>query len=74
MNIATGPISEKDEEDFLTNCGSLGKAARNELYESRLKEKNIPLLETIAKTNTSTKKKSDRKEYDLAKEPVFTSY
>ena len=29
---------------------------------------------TIAKTNTSTKKKSDRKQYDLAKETVFTSY
>ena len=41
MNIGSGEILEKDEEDFLMNCSSLGKAARNELYELRLKEKNI---------------------------------
>ena len=66
MNIATGAILEKDEEDFLMNCISLGKAARNEFYESRLTEKNIQLLETIPKT----KKKSEKKEYDLAKETL----
>ena len=48
------------------NCISLGKAARNEFYESRLTEKNIQLLETIPKT----KKKSEKKEYDLAKETL----
>ena len=31
------------------NYNSLGKAARNEFYETRLKEKNIQLLETISK-------------------------
>ena len=73
--IATGAILEKNEEDFLMNFISLGKAARNELYESRLKEKSIQLLETIAKTEKSTKKKSERKfKYNLAKETVFTSY
>ena len=35
MNITTGAILEKDEEDFLMNCNSLGKAARYEFYESR---------------------------------------
>ena len=70
MNIATGAILEKDEEDFLMNCISLGKAARNEFYESRLAEKNIQLLETIPKTKKSIKKKSEKKEYDLAKEAV----
>ena len=70
MNIATGAILEKDEEDFLMNCISLGKAARNEFYESRLTEKNIHLLETISKTKKSIKKKSEKKEYDLVKETV----
>ena len=74
MNIATGAILEKDKEDFLINCSSLGEAPRNELYKSHLKGKNIQLLETIAKTKKSTKKNSERKEYDLAKETVFTSY
>ena len=73
MNVATGAILGKDEEVFLMNCSSLGKAARNELYESRLKEKNIQLLETVPKTKKSTKKNSERREYDLAKETVFTS-
>ena len=70
MNIATGAILEKDEEDFLMNSISLGKAARNEFYESRLTEKNIQLLETIPKTKKSIKKMSEKKEYDLAKETV----
>ena len=70
MNIATGAILEKDEEDFLMNSISLGKAARNEFYESSLTEKNIELLETIPKTKKSIKKKSEKKEYDLAKETV----
>ena len=68
MNIATGTILEKDEEDFLMNCNSLGKAAKNEFYESRLTEKNIQLLETIPKIKKSIKKTSEKKEYDLAKE------
>ena len=66
MNIATGVILEKAEEDFLINCISLGKAARNECYESGLTEKNIQLLETIPKTKKIIKKKSEKKEYDLA--------
>ena len=66
MNIATGAILENDEEDFLINCISLGKATRNEFYESRLTEKNIQLLETIPKTKKSIKKKSEEKQYDLA--------
>ena len=70
MNIATGVILEKAEEDFLLNCISLGKAARNECYESRLTEKNLQLLETIPKTKKIIKKKSEKKEYDLAKETV----
>ena len=70
MNIATGVSLEKAEEDFLLNCISLGKAARNECYESRLTEKNLQLLETIPKTKKIIKKKSEKKEYDLAKETV----
>ena len=66
MNIATAEILEKDEEDFLMDCNSLEKAARNEFYESRLKEKSIQLLETILKTKKSIKKKSEKKEPDLA--------
>ena len=60
INIATGAILEKDE-DFLMNCISLGKAERNEFYESPLTEKSIQLLETIPKTRKSTKKKSEKK-------------
>ena len=74
MNIATGVVLEKDEQDFLMNCSSLGKAARNELHESHLKEKNMQCLETIPETKKSTKKKIEKEEYDLAKETVFTSY
>ena len=70
MNTETGAILEKDKEDFLIHSVLLGKAARNEFYESRLTEKNIQLLETIPKTRKSTKKKSEKKEYDLAKETV----
>ena len=29
MNIGTGSILEKDKEDFLKNCISFGKTARN---------------------------------------------
>ena len=70
MNNVLGAILGKDEEDFLMNCISLGKTARNEFYESRLTEKNIELLETIPKTRKSTKKKIKKKQYDLAKETV----
>ena len=56
------------------NCTSLGKAARNELYESRVKEKNMQSLETIPKNKNSTKKKSERKEYNLAKETVLHQF
>ena len=70
MNIATGAILEKDEEDFLMNCISLREAAGNEFCESRLTEKNIQLLETVPKIKKSIKKKSEKKDYDLAKETV----
>ena len=43
------------------NCISLGEAARNEFYESRLTEKNIQLLENIPKTKKIIKKKSEKK-------------
>ena len=33
MNIVTGPILEKDEEDFLMNYISLRKTARKKFYE-----------------------------------------
>ena len=40
MNIVNGAILEKDEEDFLMNCNSLVKSARNEFCEPRLKKKH----------------------------------
>ena len=58
--ITNGAILEKDEEDCLMNCISLGKAA-DEFYESCLTEKSIQLLETIPKTRKSTKKMNERK-------------
>ena len=61
MNNATGAILEKDEEDFLMNSNSLGKAGRNEFYESRLKEPNMPLLDTIPKAKKSIKKMGEKK-------------
>ena len=33
INIATGAILEKDKENFLMNCNSIGNAARNEFYK-----------------------------------------
>ena len=70
--ITNGTILEKDEEDCLMNCISLGKAA-DEFYESCLKEKNIQLLETIPKTRKSTKKMNERKEYEKTVK-FFASY
>ena len=74
MNVATGVVLEKDEQDFLMNCSSLGKTVRNELQESHLKEKNMQCLENIPETKKNTKEKIEKTEYDLAKETVFTSY
>ena len=71
MNIATDAILEKGKVDFLINCISLEKDARNELYESPLIDKNIQLLEAIPETRKSTKKKSEKKEYHLAKETFY---
>ena len=73
MNIATGAILEKDEEDFLMNCNSLGKAARNKFYVSRLKEKNIKLLKTIPKTKKAPRKRK-RKKMIWLKKQMFTPY
>ena len=56
MNITNGAVLEKDDEDFLMNYISLGKAARNEFYELCLTEKNIQLLETIPKTRKRPRK------------------
>ena len=64
MNIATGAILEKDEEDFQMTCISLGKAAKNEFWVSS----------DIPKTKKSIKKKSEKIEYDLAKETVKFSH
>ena len=44
INIATGASLDKEEQDFFLNCISLGKAARDEFYESRLKEKNLAVI------------------------------
>ena len=67
MNIATGAILENDEEEFLMNWISLGKAARNKFYESHLTEKDIRLLETIPKTRKSPNKNIEKKEHDWLK-------
>ena len=74
MNIASGVILENDEEEFLMNCISLGKAARNKFYESRLTEKDIRLLETIPKTRKSTKKNVEKKEHDWLKKHLNFDY
>ena len=46
------------------------KGCKKLIYESSLTEKKIQFLETIPKTKESIKKKSEKKEYDLAKETV----
>ena len=63
MNVATGAILEKDEEDFIINWNFLAKAARNDFYESRLEVKKIQLLETISNTVKRTQKKSEKKKW-----------
>ena len=68
MNIATGAILEKDEEDFLMNSISLGKATRNEFYESRLTEKNIKLRKA------SRKRVRKKNMIWLKKQLIFASY
>ena len=61
----------KDEEDFLMNCISLVKAARNEFYESRLTETKIQLLEAIPKTKKSIRKTTEKKMIWLKKKLSF---
>ena len=61
INIATGAILEKDKENFLMNCNSIGNAARNEFHKSRMKKKNMQLLETIPKTKQARRKKVRKK-------------
>ena len=63
MNVATGAVLEKDEEDFIINWNFLTKAARNDFYESRLEVKKIQLLETISNTVKRTQKKSEKKKW-----------
>ena len=38
INIATGTRVDENETNFLLSCISLGETARDEFYESRLKE------------------------------------
>ena len=61
INIATGAILGKGEENFLMNCNSIGNAARNEFHKSRMKKKNMQLLETIPKTKQARRKKVRKK-------------
>ena len=61
INIATGAILGKDDENFLMNCNSIGNAARNEFHKSRMKKKNMQLLETIPKTKQARRKKVRKK-------------
>ena len=63
MNVATGAVLEKDEEDFIIIWNFLTKAARNDFYESRLEVKKIQLLETISNTVKRTQKKSEKKKW-----------
>ena len=69
-NIATGAKLDKEVQDFLLNCISLGKAARDEFYESRLKEKTLQLFDTIPKTMKKNKKITAQIKYDVNKETV----
>ena len=70
MNIATGAILQKDTEEFLLNCDTLGRSARNEFYETRLKEKSKQLLDKIPKTRKTTKKTEAKVTTDLNKETI----
>ena len=71
INIATGAILEKDKENFLMNCNSIGNAARNEFYKSRMKKKNMQLLETIPKTKQARRKKVTKNMIWLKKQLDF---
>ena len=53
--ITNGAILEKDEEDCLMNCISLGKAA-DEFYESCLKEKTYSCLKPSLKLGKAPRK------------------
>ena len=68
INIATGATLDKEEQDFFLNCISLGKATRDEFYESRLKEKTLQLFDTIPKTKHKNKKITVQIKYDVNKE------
>ena len=46
----------QNTKTFFLNCISLSKAARDKLYECRLKEKTLQLFGTIPKTKIKNKK------------------
>ena len=70
MNIATGAVLEKEDEQFYLNCQQLGKAARSQFYKTRLEEKTMQLLDNIPKTKKTKKKTKTVITYDLNKETV----
>ena len=70
INIATGTRVDEDETNFLLSRISLGETARDEFYESCLKEKSLKLFDTIPKTKKKSKKATTLTTYDVNKETV----
>ena len=70
MNIATGAVLEKEKEHFYLHYDTLGKSARSEFYNTRLKEKSKQLLDNIPKTRKKEKKKNTVTKHDLTKQTV----
>lgn len=70
MDISNDAILENDQKNFLINYISLRKAARNEFYASRLKEKTCSCWKPLLKLRKAPQKKSEKKEYELGKETI----
>ena len=61
MNIPNDAILENDQKNFLINYISLGEAARNEFYESRLKEKTCSCWKPFLKLRNAPRKRVRKK-------------
>ena len=71
MNIATGAVLTEEDEKFYLNHATLAKSAREEFYQTRLRDKSKSLFDNIPKTRKPTGKgNSAGKSYDLNKETV----
>ena len=70
INIVTNTDIDKESEQFLLNCVSIGSEACKDFIVTRVEQKTSKLLDTIPKTRKSTKVKETNVKLDVKKETV----